>query len=66
MTSYGEGAPTIVEAVSTLQDWPRKQPGDEEWVYVAVANETYSEGITVVVARDCDSLVIRSLEWGRP
>ena len=66
MTSYGEGPPTIVQAVTTLQDWPDKKPGDVEWVYVAVANDSYSEGITVVVCREGERLAIRSLEWGRP
>jgi hypothetical protein len=66
MTSYGEGAPTILQAVTTLQDWPDKQPGDLEWVYVAVANDTYSEGITVVVAAEGAGRVIRAVEWGRP
>jgi uncharacterized protein YfaS (alpha-2-macroglobulin family) len=66
MTSYGEGPPTMLAAVTTLQDWPDKQPGDLEWVYVAVANDTYSEAITVVVAAEGPGRVIRSIEWGRP
>jgi len=66
MVSYGSGAPTTVAAVTAMDSWPDKQPGDLEWVYVAIANDTYSEAVTVVVAQENDELVIRSLEWGRP
>jgi len=66
MISYGEGEATIVQAVTTLQDWPDKKPRDVEWVYVAIANDTYSEGITVVIARQGTQLVVSSIEWGRP
>lgn len=41
-------------------------PSDVEWVYVALANDTYSEAVTVVVSQEESRLVIGSIEWGRP
>ena len=49
-----------------MDAWPDKQPSDLEWVYVAIANDTYSEAVTVVVAQEQSRPVIRSIEWGRP
>jgi hypothetical protein len=66
MVQYGEGAPEIIQVMTTMDDWPDKRLGDTEWVYVALANDTYSEAVTVVVAREQSGLVIRSIEWGRP
>ena len=66
MVSYGSGVPTTIAAMTAMDSWPEKQPGDVEWVYVAIANDTYSEAVTVVVAQENDTLVIRSIEWGRP
>jgi hypothetical protein len=66
MISYGEGAPDILQVMTTMDDWPDKRLGDTEWVYVAMANNTYSEAVTVVVAQEDGRLVIRSIEWGRP
>ncbi len=66
MVAYGSGAPTTVQVMTTLDTWPDKQPSDLEWVYVALANDTYSEAVTVVVSQEQSRLVIRSIEWGRP
>ena len=66
MLAYGCGAPTILHVMNTMTSWPDKQPSDNEWVYVAIANDTYSEAVTVIVAREASRLVIRSVEWGRP
>lgn len=66
MVEYGEGAPTIVQVMTTMSDWPAKEPADTEWVYVAIANGTYSEAVTVVVMKEGSRLAIRSIEWGRP
>jgi hypothetical protein len=66
MISYGSGAPTTIAVITTMGWWPDKQPGDTEWVYVAIANDSYSEAVTVVVAQEQSGLVIRSIEWGRP
>jgi hypothetical protein len=66
MIAYGRGAPTILQVMNTMTSWPDKRPSDNEWVYVAIANDTYSEAVTVIVAREASRLVIRSVEWGRP
>jgi phage repressor protein C with HTH and peptisase S24 domain len=66
MVSYGSGAPTTIAVMTTMETWPDKQPSDTQWVYVAIANDTYSEAVTVVVADEESRLVIRSIEWGRP
>jgi hypothetical protein len=66
MVSYGSGAPTTIAVMTTMDTWPDKQPADTQWVYVAIANDTYSEAVTVVVAEEQSRLVIRSIEWGRP
>jgi hypothetical protein len=66
MVAYGSGAPTTIEVMTTMTSWPDKEPGDIEWVYVAIANDTYSEAVTVVVSQEPSRLAIRSIEWGRP
>lgn len=66
MVAYGNGAPTIIQVVTTMDTWPDKKPADTEWVYVAIANDTYSEAVTVVVSQEQSGLAIRSIEWGRP
>jgi hypothetical protein len=66
MVSYGEGAPTIIQVMNTMTSWPAKELADTEWVYVALANDTYSEAVTVVVSQEPSRLAIRSIEWGRP
>lgn len=66
MIEYGEGPPTTIEAVTAMSTWPDKQPGDREWVYVAMMNDTFSEAVTVVIAEEEGRLVVRSIEWGRP
>lgn len=66
MIAYGSGPPTTIEVMTTMDTWPDKAPGDAEWVYVAIANDTYSEAVTVVVSQERSALAIRSIEWGRP
>jgi hypothetical protein len=66
MVAYGRGAPTTIQVMTTMDAWPDRQPSDTEWVYVAIANDTYSEAVTVVVSQEHSRLVIRSIEWGRP
>ena len=66
MVDYGEGAPTVVQVMTTMSDWPARESSDTEWVYVAIANDSYSEAVTVVVMQDGSRLAIRSIEWGRP
>lgn len=55
-----------IEVASTLEDWPAKQASDEGWLYVVLGGEVYSEGITLVAARDEGALKVRQVEWGRP
>lgn len=66
MVGYGSGAPTTIEVMTTMDTWPEKRPADREWVYVAIANNTCSEAVTVVVSEEQSRLVVRSIEWGRP
>lgn len=66
MVAYGSGAPTTIQVMTTMDAWPDKQGADVGWVYVAIANDTYSEAVTVVVSQEQSKLVIRSIEWGRP
>ena len=66
MVEYGEGPPGIIQVMTSMTEWPDKTADDREWIYVAIANDTYSEAVTVVVAREEARLVIRSIEWGRP
>jgi hypothetical protein len=66
MTAYGSGAPTTVAVQTTLDAWPDQAPGDLRWVYVAIANDTYSEGVSVVVTQEPSRLAIRSFQLGRP
>jgi hypothetical protein len=66
MVAYGGEPVTRVDVITTMDRWPDERPGDVGWVYVSIAGETFGEAVTVVVAREGDRLVIRSLEWGRP
>jgi hypothetical protein len=66
MVGDGSGAPTTIQVMSTMDAWPDKQGSDVEWVYVAIANDAYSEAVTVVVSQAKSGHVIRSIEWGRP
>jgi FlaG/FlaF family flagellin (archaellin) len=61
-----ESAPTTIAATVTMDSWPDKKSEDLKWVYVAIANDKYSEAVTVVVASEGGKPVIRSVEWGRP
>ena len=66
MIAYGDGPVTLVQVMNVLDNWPAKQPGDLGWAYVALAGDSYSEAVTVVVAREGERLVVRDIEWGRP
>jgi hypothetical protein len=66
MIAYGGGPVTSVDVVTTMDRWPDKRPDDAGWVYVSLSGEGFGEAVAVVVARERDRLVIRSLEWGRP
>jgi hypothetical protein len=66
MVAYGTGPPTVIEVMTTMSEWPDRMPSDTEWVYVAMANDSYSEAVTVVVMQEGSRRAIRSIEWGRP
>jgi hypothetical protein len=66
MTGNDSGPATHVQVMQDLTSWPDKQRDDVGWVYVAIARDTSSEAVTVVVSRERGQDVIRSVEWGRP
>ena len=57
--------PSMVDLTTTMEIWPDKRANDVGWAYVTIAARDWGEGITVVVANESDSFVIRTLEWGR-
>ena len=54
------------EVTQTLANWPDKQASDVGWAYVGISGDVYSEGVTVVVMLEDDTLRIRTVEFGRP
>ena len=60
------GAPSAAETVESMDDWPSRLPGDVAWVYVSIHGANAGEAVAVVVTREMSTLVIRSIEWGRP
>jgi hypothetical protein len=66
MCGAESAAPTILEVVTTLTEWPERQDGDVGWAYVAIAGHMYSEAVTCIVVGSPGKYQIRSIEWGRP
>jgi hypothetical protein len=68
MIAYGDGPPTAVELIVTMEQWqwPEQQPTDLGWAYVAIVGNGYSEAVTAIVEAAAQGPVIRYLEWGRP
>jgi hypothetical protein len=68
MIEYGDGPPTDVELIITLEQWqlPEQRPTDLGWAYVAIAGDGYSEAVNVIVEATAGQPAIRYLEWGRP
>jgi hypothetical protein len=68
MIEYGDGPPTDVELIVTMEQWqlPEQRSTDLGWAYVAIAGDGYSEAVTVIVEDAGGESVIRYLEWGRP
>lgn len=68
MIEYGDGPPTDVELIVTMEQWklPEQRPTDLGWAYVAIAGDGYSEAVTVIVEDAGGGPAIRQLEWGRP
>lgn len=68
MISYAAGPilqSQIIES-ATLEDWPAKQHGDVAVVYLALTGTGFSEAVTLTLAWQEGSVVIRDLVWGRP
>jgi hypothetical protein len=59
-------APTKVMVMNTMEDWPAKRAKDIGWAYAAIADESESEAVTVVVCEEGGQHTVRSIEWGRP
>jgi hypothetical protein len=66
MLANNPGPAKHVEVMQTLDVWPGKNRDDAGWAYVAIAGDSFSEAVSVVVARTDAGLAIRSIEWGRP
>jgi hypothetical protein len=66
MTGYADGPITHIEVMNAMSEWPTKEENDVGWVYVAMAADDFSEAVAVVVAEENGTLLIRSVEWGRP
>ena len=66
MVQYFETPPNIAMVMNTLEDWPDRRPKDVGWAYAAIAGESESEAVTVVVSDEGGRHLVRSIEWGRP
>jgi hypothetical protein len=66
MIDGGDGPPIDVSVVSTMTQWPDREPADLGWVYVGIAGDDYVEGLTLVVVQQGAAAKIRSIAWGRP
>ncbi len=66
MIGEESGAATYVEIMTTMDEWPAKEPGDVGWAYAAIAGDRFSEAVACVVAGGAPGLAIRNIEWGRP
>ena len=66
MIGVYDSPPSLVDLTTTMDVWPGKQENDIGWAYVTIAGKDWAEAVTVVIASENGSLVVRSLEWGRP
>ena len=66
MIEYGDGPPSEIEVMGTMEEWRRRHADDVGWAYVSISGETYAEAVTAIVAPDNGVLKIRYIEWGRP
>jgi hypothetical protein len=66
MVNYPADTIITVEVMETMLDWPDKQANDIGWAYVAVSGKTFSEAVAVIIENAGGSMLIRSVEWGRP
>lgn len=65
---YATGDPTEVSVDDDfiLKHWPEKGPDDVGSVYVGIVGDDFVEGVTVVISKSQQGLLIRSVDWGRP
>lgn len=63
MIEYGGGPANAAQPVTTMDDWPDKQPDDLGWAYVSISGLGFDEAVSVVVTQAGQ---IRQVEWGRP
>jgi tetratricopeptide (TPR) repeat protein len=61
----GEDFPQSANVFDVDPEWTDLRAGDIAWVYVTIDSEN-AEAVSVIVARENDTLVIRNIEWGRP
>ena len=66
MIAYAEDELSQAEVITDMEVWPDKEEHDVGWAYVALSGDTFSEAATVIVKKEGDQLLIRSIEWGRP
>ena len=48
-----------------VEVWPGKQAADHAVVYVALSGESFSEAVTLALAKYGEDILTRHLEWGR-
>ena len=61
-----DSPPSLVGLTTTMDVWPGKQQNDIGWAYLTITGKDWTEAVTVVIASENGSPVVRSLEWGRP
>lgn len=62
---WGVG-PVEVGQTNDMDGFPDRQPSDLGWVYVSIHGDVYSEAVTVIIAEENATLVVRDVEFGRP
>jgi len=65
---YADGEPTGIhyDEQFFMTEWPYKEPRDVGWAYVSIVGEGFVEAVTVIVTEVDGTLLIRTVEWGRP
>jgi hypothetical protein len=66
MVNYPDDVAIVVEVIEAMSDWPDKRVNDIGWAYVAVSGKAFSEAVAVIVENAAGTMLIRSIEWGRP
>jgi hypothetical protein len=66
MVNYADDAAITVEVIEAMSDWPDRRANDIGWAYVAISGKVLSEAVIVIIENATDTMLIRSIEWGRP